>query len=120
MPELVLSISKLKSNGIFKNLVLSNGQSFQLSTSSCIDKENGIILKDTELFAKCVNGLAQIFPSYAKKAVANIGGFSMEFLIKEITDDEELKSYKSLSQFHYKGNSLFGRTAILIAVSSTP
>jgi uncharacterized protein len=115
-----LSVKKLKSKGAYKELQLSDGETYNLSISSCIDKQNIIVKKREELFIQCENGLTQIHPYYCEKDASNIGGYSIEFLIKEITDSDELKSYESLSQFHYKGHSLFGRTSVLIAVSSAP
>src|SRR5262249_17505204 len=43
-----------------------------------------------------------------------IGALKFEFLVKEITEVDELVAYRSLAEFHYRDQPLFGRTARLI------
>ena len=115
-----IRIKKLKSKVKYKKLNLSNDISFDLAISSCVDEQNKITINNEGITVQCKNGITQIHPSYCQKEVTKIGGYSIELLIKEITDSDELKSYESLSQFHYKGQQLFGRTSVLIATSTTP
>lgn len=113
-------IKKLKSSVKYKNIDLGKAISFDLAISSCVDRSNNVNINDSNITVKCKNGVTQIHPSYCEKEITKIGGYSIELLIKEITDSDELKSYQSLSQFHYKGQELFGRTSVLIATSTTP
>ncbi|MGC4036050.1 MAG: GNAT family N-acetyltransferase [Chitinophagaceae bacterium] len=113
-------ITKLTSKNKYKELTLSNKDFFLLPYSTCIDKDCTIYEKQSNLFVGCKNGGVKIFPTYCKKDEIGIGGFSIELLIKEITDEDELKSYESLSKYHYKEKDLFGRTSILIATNTTP
>ena len=113
-------IKKLKSSVKYKKIDLSKAISFDLAISSCVDRSNKVVINDSNITVKCKNGVTQIHPSYCKKEITKIGGYSIELLIKEITDSDELKSCQSLSQFHYKGQELFGRTSVLIATSTTP
>lgn len=113
-------VKKLKSKNKYKELTLSNTQTFTLPYSTCIDDDCSIFQKRSELFVDCKNGSVKISPTYCKKDEIGIGGFSIELLIKEITDEEELKSYESLAKYHYKEKNLFGRTSILVATNTTP
>jgi ABC-type ATPase with predicted acetyltransferase domain len=49
-----------------------------------------------------------------------IGDLQLGLLIKEITEIEEFASYEALTEFHYRGNSLHGRTARLIVRNYHP
>ncbi|MBI3137853.1 MAG: GNAT family N-acetyltransferase [Sphingobacteriales bacterium] len=113
-------IKKLTSKYKYKEVTLTKKDSFDLTYSSCIDKESVIIQKKSKLFVECKNGQVQVFPTYCKKDEIHIGGLSIDLLIKEITDDAELNSYRALANFHYKEKALFGRTSILVAINRTP
>src|ERR1700676_761577 len=113
-------IKKFKSQNKYKELILTSSDSFNLTYSSCVDKGNKVFQRQSDLFIECKNGNVKIFPTYCQKDKINIGGLSIELLIKEITDESELISYKSLANFHYKEKSLFGRTSILVVINSTP
>jgi ABC-type ATPase with predicted acetyltransferase domain/uncharacterized protein YhfF len=119
-PVAKYNVKKLKSRKKFKELTLSNSQIFDLPYSTCIDKDCTVFQQDSNLFVECKNGKVQLFPTYNKKDKVVIGGFSIEILIKEITDEEELKSYQTLAKYHYKDKDIFGRTSILIATNNTP
>ena len=114
------SIKKFTSKNKYKELILSDANSFNLTYSSCVDKQNKVFKKHADLFITCKNGDVQIFPTYCQKDEIAIGGLSIELLVKEITDESELSSYQSLANFHYKEKALFGRTSILVAVNRTP
>jgi ABC-type ATPase with predicted acetyltransferase domain len=114
------TIQKLTSKLKYKEVLLNNQWTLNLPYSTCIDKDCKIIHKPSNLFIECINGDIQIFPTYCKKDKISIGGFSIDLLIKEITDEDELKAYESLAKYHYKGKALFGRTSILVAVNTTP
>lgn len=117
--EKTYRIKKLTSRLKYKELVLSNGRRMALPYSACIDKDCELNEKQSQLFVKCKNGNINIFPTYCQKDKIQIGGFSMDLLIKEITDESELQSYQSLAKYHYKNKDLFGRTSILVAVNTT-
>jgi ABC-type lipoprotein export system ATPase subunit/GNAT superfamily N-acetyltransferase len=53
-------------------------------------------------------------PAYVAKETVQVGSLKLELIIKEITEAEELTAYESLANFHYRQQSLFGRTARLI------
>lgn len=114
------NIKSLKFKNGYKELILTNNRSYILPKSTCIDKNNTLHYKNGKLLIDCNNGDIQIYPPYCMKEKIKIGGFSIEILIKEITDESELQSYQSLSKYHYKDKSLFGRTSILVAVNTTP
>ena len=113
-------IEKLTSRLKYKEVLLNDGKRMTLPYSTCIDKDCELTEKQSSLSVKCRNGIAKIFPTYCQKDQINFGGFSMDLLIKEITDDNELLSYQSLAKYHYKDKDLFGRTSIIIAVNTAP
>lgn len=115
-----LKVKSLVSHGKYKLLTLKKSESYSLCYSSCVDSSSRLIKNDSNIFVECKNGNVQIFPTYCNREVIKIGGLSIEVLIKEITDEQELKSYEGLAKFHYKSKSLFGRTSILIATNTTP
>jgi ABC-type ATPase with predicted acetyltransferase domain len=49
-----------------------------------------------------------------------VGSLNLELVIKEITEPDEFASYEALSQFHYRGSILHGRTAKLIVRNYHP
>lgn len=50
----------------------------------------------------------------------SIGNLNLEFLVKEISEQEEITAYQSLTQFHYRSHSLVGRRARLIIQNFHP
>lgn len=116
----VYKVKKLKSKNTYKELTLNNALSYVIPYSSCIDRDCTVLIDNSKLSVECRNGNTIIFPTYCKKAQVKIGGFSIDILIKEITDQQELESYDSLAKYHYKEKTLFGRTSILVATNTTP
>lgn len=114
------TIKKLKSKNTYKELTLQNNDFYRLPYSACVDKDCVVLQEGSNLFITCKNGNVKIYPTYCERVSIGVGGFLIELLIKEITDDEELKSYEALAKFHYKEKHLFGRTSILVATSTTP
>ncbi|HEY9671438.1 MAG TPA: GNAT family N-acetyltransferase [Waterburya sp.] len=85
-----------------------------LPRSAWVTEGDRVELTGDSAWVVCKNGHAQIFPSYAAREQLQVGGLNLEFLIKEITDLEELAAYQALTQFHYRSRTLYGRTAPLI------
>lgn len=85
-----------------------------LPRSAAVAIGDRVELTEDSAWVLCKNGQAQIFPSYAAREQLRVGGLDLEFLIKEITEPEELAAYQALTQFHYRSRTLYGRTAPLI------
>lgn len=60
------------------------------------------------------------FLTYVARTQLTVGGLQIEIVIKELTEPEEHEAYLSLAEFHYRGRSLHGRTARLVARSFHP
>ena len=118
--SVVYNVKKITSKIKYKEVKLDNDQTFFLPQSTCIDLDCKVIREQSNLFVQCKNGIIKLFPTYCEQDKISIGGFSIDILIKEITDEEEFRSYESLARYHYKNKGLFGRTSILIATNSTP
>lgn len=114
------NISQLSSRVTHKELTLTNNSTFSLPASSAVDKNCTIIKQNTGLSVECHNGNVQLLPTYHKRDKITLGGLILELIVKEITDGEDMQSYKALAKFHYKDRDIFGRTAILVATTSTP
>lgn len=85
-----------------------------VARSACVAKDDWVELTEDSAWVLCKNGSAKIFPYYAAREQLQVGGLDLEFLIKEITEPEELTAYQALTQFHYRSRTLYGRTAPLI------
>lgn len=72
------------------------------------------------LFIKCKSGFAQLTPIYSFETVLQTGGFNLPVTIKEISKQDEFDGYASLTQYHYRNKTLFGRHAPLVAVTHHP
>jgi len=114
------TVQKVTSKLKYKEVLLDNKRIITIPSSSCVDIDNKVKEIESNLFVECKNGDVKIYPAFCEKDRIEIGGFTIELLIKEITDDEELKSYLSLSKYHYKDRTIFGRTSVLIVVNTTP
>ncbi|MDE0553221.1 MAG: GNAT family N-acetyltransferase, partial [Candidatus Poribacteria bacterium] len=69
---------------------------------------------------RCENGTCQILPIYASSATLSLGGLQLAVVIKEITDAEEQSAYAHLTDLHYRGQTVHGRTAKLIVRTFDP
>lgn len=62
-----------------------------------------------------MKGEVQILPAWHKKTTLQVNGDQIPLVIKEIETQAELKAYRALTQFHYRGNGAVGRRIPLIA-----
>lgn len=88
--------------------------------SACVSTGDRVSVNGTRAFVNCVNGRAQLLPSYVGYEEIDLGSLKLELIVKEITDAEELAACQSLVNFHYRDQVLFGRTAKLIIQSFHP
>ena len=104
-----------------KNILLVNHPAtILIPRSACVDKGDRVELTDDKAVVVCKNGKAEIFPPYAEREQLCVGGLELEFLIKEITEAEEFAAYEALTKFHYRRQTLYGRTAPLIVRNFHP
>lgn len=82
--------------------------------SACVTGGDSVEVTRDSVWVICSNGKARISPSYVAREHLKVGGLSMEMIVKEITEADELSAYEALTEFHYRGRSLFGRTSRLI------
>jgi ABC-type lipoprotein export system ATPase subunit len=83
-----------------------------LDESSSIEKDH--------LFTECENGITLLTPIYFAESTLQIGDLILSIVIKEISQKEEFDGYISLSKYHYRNNTLFGRHSTLVAVTNHP
>lgn len=88
--------------------------------SACVSEDDRILVKGNNAWVECENGRARFLPSYVAYEERRIGDLNLGFLIKEITEEEEFESYEALTQYHYRGKVLHGRTARLIVRNYHP
>ncbi len=94
--------------------------SFKLPRSACVSVGDQVVLKGESAWVICENGEAQLLPSYVARETISIGPLNLEFVIKEITEQEEFTAYQALAHMHYRQNTLCGRTARLIVRNFHP
>lgn len=97
-----------------------NETTLLLPRSACIGKGDQVELSENAAWVICKNGKAQIFPVYEALELLQVGGLELQFLVKEITELEELSAYQALTEFHYRSRTLFGRTATLVVRNFHP
>lgn len=115
------TVASVNWKGHLKRLRLSPRDSWlMVPLSACVTKGDRIQLQDGKVWVACKNGQAQFLPPYIRRETLQLGGTTLEVLIKEITELKEQKAYESLSDFHYRGRAVHGRTARLIARSFHP
>ena len=103
-----------------KEVNLDDGTTLLLPRSAWVAEGDHVQLQDDSAWVVCKNGQSQIFPNYAAREQLRVGGLDLEFLIKEITEPEEFTAYQSLTQFHYRSRTLYGRTSPLIVRNFHP
>jgi ABC-type ATPase with predicted acetyltransferase domain len=118
--ELSIGIKSIQWKSPQKMVRLSDGQIFPVSISSCIGKDDQIVEKNGRMFVSCLNGHAQLLPLYVSPDILRCGGIVVPLRIKELETEKEFQSYQQLSEFHYRGHQLHGRTSILIATTEYP
>lgn len=85
-----------------------------LPRSACVAKGDQVELTESNAWVICQNGKAKIFPIYEAIELLKVGGLELKFIVKEITELEELSACQALAEFHYRNRTLFGRTATLV------
>ncbi len=115
-----LHVESIKWKSPQKLVRLSDGQVLSLSVSSCVGWDDEVVERDGRYFVPCRNGDAQILPLYLKPDTLRCGGVVVPLKIKEIETEQEYESFQQLSEFHYRGHRLHGRTAVLIATTDYP
>jgi ABC-type phosphate/phosphonate transport system ATPase subunit/GNAT superfamily N-acetyltransferase len=103
-----------------KLIRLSDGQVLTVSVSSCVGHQDEIIERDGSYYVPCENGDAQLLPLYLRSDTLRCGGIVVPLKVKELETNQEYESFKQLSEFHYRGHRLHGRTAVLIATTEFP
>jgi ABC-type ATPase with predicted acetyltransferase domain len=98
-------------------LKLANGKIVRVPRYASVGEGDDVVIRNPEIVVCCSNGDAQIHPSYNRPELLRTGGFETTLHIKEITTVDEMKSYRYLSEFHYRNKGLYGRKAVLVAVS---
>lgn len=82
--------------------------------SACVTEGDFIEFTTSGAWVICSNGKTRISPGYAAREFLKVGGLSLELIVKEITEADELAAYEALTEFHYRGRTLFGRTSRLV------
>jgi excisionase family DNA binding protein len=113
-------VKAIKLHKPLKEINLDDGTTLLLPRSAWVTVGDRVELAEDSAWVLCKNGATQIFPSYAARIQLRVGGLDLEFLIKEITELEELAAYQALTQFHYRSRTLYGRTAPLIVRNFHP
>lgn len=103
-----------------KEIFLEDGLRIKLPRSACVSDGDSIVLDEDGAQVSCENGAIRILPTYAAVEKVSVGSLDLELVVKEITESEEFEAYEALTQFHYRGRSLFGRTARLVVRSFHP
>lgn len=90
-------------------------KSLVIPRSACVSKDDTVGISDEKAWVCCLNGgQADILPSYTAREKVKLGNLELDFLIKEITTEDEFSAYQSLTQFHYRGHLLHGRVVRLV------
>lgn len=117
----VYTVSSVRHFGYFKKLKLIPGDLYvDVPLSACVGKNEEVFFNDGSLFVKCINGDAKIFHSYLREETIKAGEIQLNILVKEITDSDEYNGCHTLAEFHYRDNSVAGRTAKIIACTFHP
>nr|BDD46349.1 hypothetical protein 4 [Pseudomonadaceae bacterium] len=114
-------VSTVSWHGHLKRIVLRPGKgSLYVPRSACVGSGARVRLVGDRVSVVCKEGLAQILPAYFATETLRFDGLSVELAVKEITETDEYESYLHLSNLHYRGHEMHGRTAKLILRSFHP
>jgi uncharacterized protein len=105
-----------------KRIYLENETTLLLPRSACVTEGN-VVRIEAGGYAWLVpteGELVQLAPSYWADDDVRVGNLHLNFVVKEITEAEEYEAYKSLTRFHYRDETLFGRTARLVVRNFHP
>lgn len=104
-----------------KRYRLKNGRCLQTHRYACLGPADEIIIKGKgNAHARCINGNAQVLPTYIATDSLAVGIRTFRLTIKEIETEEELEGYHQLEAYHYRGKMLHGRRVPLIVRSDDP
>ncbi len=118
---LELFVASVSWKGHVKRLRLEPGStSLDVPRSACLKKGDKLLKEQNKISVPCDNGSCQILPIYASSATLSLGGLQLPVLIKEITDADEYFAYTRLTDLHYRGQTVHGRTAKLIVRTFDP
>src|SRR6266478_6640020 len=115
-----LSVRSIRTKLPQKTVRLSDGEILSVSMSSCVGDSDEIVERGGHYYVRCINGEAQLLPLYVRSDTLRCGGIVIPLKIKEIETDKEYEGFQQLSEFHYRGHQLHGRTAALIATTEYP
>lgn len=122
VPPPFYQVTSVDRKGHYKRLCLSPGRvHLDVPLSACVGDEDKITISDGIVSVACRhNGKATILPIYAERETLQLGDLEVGILIKEVTEDDEYKAIQSLTEFHYRSNIIYGRTAKLIIRAFNP
>src|ERR1043165_8852042 len=89
-------------------------QPLTVPRSACVTEGELVEVGKAGAWVLCSNGTSQILPVYVAREHLRVGGLRLELIVKEVTEADEHAAYEALTDFHYRGHCLFGRTARLI------
>lgn len=116
-----LSVASVTWKGHLKRLRLEPETTWlDVPRSACLSKGDRVLQGGHKSWVPCDNGICQVLPSYASPVTLTLGGLRLDILIKEITDADEHASYEHLANLHYRGQTVHGRTARLVARTLDP
>lgn len=115
-----LSVNRVKWKTPRKEIRLSDGRVLPLSVSTCIGEGDEVISKDGNYAVRCQNGDAKVLPLYLAQDTLACGAIVIPVKIKEIETQQEFDAFQQLSEFHYRGQRLHGRTSVLIVTTDYP
>lgn len=108
-------VTSVNWKGYFKRLRLEpDGGYLDVPLSACIGQNDEVLLNAGEGYVICKHGATKFSPIYNVRETLRLGDIEIEVLVKEVTEEDEHRAYQSLADFHYRGKSIFGRTARLI------
>jgi len=96
------------------------GRVLVVPCSACVTKGDEVFFDDDGAYAQCENGTIRLSPAYVARERVSVGRFTLDLLVKEITEADEFDAYLALTRFHYRGRRLCGRTARLIVRNFDP
>lgn len=88
--------------------------------SACASQDDRLLYLENEIIVPCHNGQVRLKPSYCAGDSVTVGNQPLPVIIKEIDLEEDFTAFKKLSRHHYRGQSLFGRHAPIIAKIDHP
>jgi hypothetical protein len=103
-----------------KEIFFDDGSSIRVPRSACVSYGDSVIRNQDGAYVVCKNGSARILPTYVALEKVLAGSLELDLVVKEITEPEEFEAYEALTRFHYRGHSLFGRTARLVVRNFHP